>query len=231
MPKSDSCVLIVDDDVNIITLLRRILEGEKYQVIAASSGASAIEALKNHNIDIVLLDIIMPEVDGYTVCQSIRKNSNIPIIMLTAMNSDQDKVKGLDAGADDFVTKPFAADVLLARVRAVLRRSNYILPAQKHAILNNGRLEIDFINKWIAVDGRGVRLTPTEFRLVQELVVNKGKVLTHAQILQQVWGPEYQKENEYLHVFVRGLRTKLGLNREGPGAIESISGVGYRFNE
>lgn len=231
MPRPNPCVLVVDDDAHIITLLRRILESEKYRVIAAGGGTAAMDALKNQNIDIVLLDVIMPETDGYTVCQNIRQNSNIPIIMLTAMNSDQDKVKGLDAGADDFVTKPFAADVLLARVRAVLRRSNAVLPTPKRATFNNGRLEIDFTNKWIGVDGREVRLTPTEFRLIQELVVNKGKVLTHTQLLQRVWGVEYQQENEYLHVFVRGLRTKLGLKRLGPGAIESISGVGYRFNE
>jgi two-component system KDP operon response regulator KdpE len=231
MQELKPCILVVDDDIRILNLVRRILENEQYRVVTASSGEDALVAFNKQTVDMVLLDIIMPDMDGYAVCQSIRQCSTVSIIMLTAMDSNQDKVKGLDAGADDFVTKPFAADVLLARIRAVLRRGSGVLPAQPRVAFNNGRLEIDFANMWIGVNGREVKLTPTEFRLIQELVFNKGRVLTHTQLLQQVWGAEYKQENEYLHVFIRNLRTKLGLKRQGPGAIESISGVGYRFNE
>jgi len=153
-----------------------------------------------------------------------------PEMSACANISDEDKVRGLDAGADDFVTKPFAAEVLLARVRAVLRRSQVALPTPSCAVFKSGNLEVDFASRQVSVDGKQVRLTPTEFHLLQELGLHNGKVLTHTYLLQRVWGPEYQGEKEYLHVFVRCLRTKLGLGRQGHGAIESISGVGYRFN-
>jgi DNA-binding response OmpR family regulator len=230
MPKLEPCILVADDDSKVLNMIRRVLESEKYQVITASSGESALAALKNQTVDMVILDIIMPDIDGYAVCRTVRQHSNVPIIMLTAMGRDEDKVKGLDAGADDFVTKPFSTAVLLARIRAVLRRSNDTLPTPSRSTFNNGRLEIDFANRWVSVDGREVRLTPTEFRLIHELALNIGNVLTHTQLLQQVWGTEYQNETEYLHVFVRGLRTKLGLKRQGSGSIESISSIGYRFN-
>jgi len=229
MPKLNPCILVADNDRNIPTL-RRVLETEKYQVITAGSGESVLAAFEKHPVDVLLFDVMMPGTDGYAVCQTIRQHSNVPIIMLTAMGSDQDKVKGLDAGADEFVTKPFSANVLLATIRAMLRRSSGTLPTPSRATFNNGRLEIDFANRWVSVDGREVKLTPTEFRLIDELTINTGKVLTHAHLLQQVWGTEHQNATEYLHVFVRGLRIKFGLKRQGSGAIESISGVGYRFN-
>jgi len=229
MQKLNPCILVADDDRNVPTL-RRALETEKYQVITATSGESALAAFEMQPVDMLLFNVMMPGNDGYAVCQTIRQHSNVPIIMLTTMGSDQDKVKGLDAGADEFVTKPFSTDVLLATIRAMLRRSSGTLPAPSHTTFNNGRLEIDFANRWVSVDGKEVRLTPTEFRLTQELTINIGKVLTHTHLLQQVWGTEYQNATEYLHVFVRGLRIKFGLKRQGSGAIESISGVGYRFN-
>jgi len=231
MPKLKPCILVVDNDTHILTLVQRILEGEKYRVITASSGEDALAEFENQTVDMVLLDIIMPGIDGYAVCQTIRQNSNIPVIMLMAMGSDREKVKGLDAGADDFVTKPFSTDVLLATIRSVLRRSNAILPIPSPATFNKGRIKLDFVNKRVRVDGEEVRLTPTEFCLIQELAFNEGKILTHTQMLQRVWGTEYQQENEYLRVFVRSLRTKLSLKRQGSSSIESISGIGYRFNK
>jgi DNA-binding response OmpR family regulator len=222
--------LVIDDDPHVLTLTRRVLEGEKYRVITADSGEAAMSAFENQPVALALLDVVMPGIDGYTVCQRIRARSLVPIVMLTAMDSDEDKVKGLDAGADDFVTKPFSVDVLLARVRAVLRRSQIILPAPSCAVLKSGDLEIDFASRRVSVDGKEVRLTPTEFQLLHEFGLHRGKVLTHAHLLQRVWGQEYKDEKEYLHVFIRSLRKKLSLERQGQWAIENVSGVGYRFN-
>jgi DNA-binding response OmpR family regulator len=229
MPEMKPCILVVDDNEQTLTLVRHVLEKEKYRVITVDSGEAAMTVLENEPVDLALLDVMMPGIDGYTVCRQIRARSLLPIIMLTALDKDEYKVRGLDAGADDFVTKP-SSDVLLARVRAVLRRSQVASPAPSCTIFKSGNLEIDFASRRVSVDDREVRLTPTEFHLLQELGLNRGKVLTHTQLLQKVWGPLYKDENEYLHVFIGCLRTKLGLNRQGPGAIESISGVGYRFN-
>ncbi|MFA5368298.1 MAG: response regulator transcription factor [Dehalococcoidia bacterium] len=231
MSKPSPCILVVDDDVNVLNLLRRLLINEGYRVIAANNGEEALALFEKHPINMVLLDIIMPTVNGYEVCQRIRQHSTIPIIMLTAMGRDEDKVKGFDSGADDFVSKPFSTEVLLVRIKAVLRRSNETLFKLSCSTYHNGRLEIEFDKRWVSVDGREVRLTPTEFRLLHELLLNKGEILTHTQLLQRVWGENYQNEIEYVHVFVRKLRTKLGLRHQGSGAIESISSVGYRFNE
>ena len=230
MPELKPCILVIDDNEQTLTLVRRVLEKEKYRVITAASGEAAMAVLENEPVDLALLDVMMPGIDGYTVCRLIRARSLLPIIMLTSLDKDEYKVKGLDAGADDFVTKPFSSDVLLARVRAVLRRSQITLPTPSCTVFKSGNLEIDFASRRVSVDDKEVRLTPTEFHLLQELGLNRGKVLTHTHLLQKVWGPLYKDENEYLHVFIGCLRTKLGLDRQGPGAIESISGVGYRFN-
>ncbi|MDO8491825.1 MAG: response regulator transcription factor, partial [Dehalococcoidia bacterium] len=179
--------------------------------------------------DLVVLDIMLPGIDGYAVCQRMRSFSQVPIIMLTAMASDEEKARGLDAGADDYVTKPFSVGVLLATVRAVLRRQA-TFPTPSCDAFRSGSLEIDFAGRRVTVAGKEIRLTPTEFNLLQEMVLKVGKVLTHSHLLYKVWGPEYQNERQYLHVFIGRLRTKLRLDREGHGAIESVAGVGYLFN-
>ena len=230
MPEQKPCILVIDDNEQMLTLVRHTLEAATYRVITAESGEAAMPLLENQPVSLVLLDIMMPGMDGYTVCRLIREQSHLPIIMLTALDSDEDKVKGLDAGADDFVTKPFSSEVLLARIRAVLRRSQPGSTTPAAAVFKSDNLEIDFAGRRASVNGKEVRLTPTEFRLIQELELNKGKVLTHSYLLQHVWGPEYRDEKEYLHFFIGCLRKKLGLNRRGHQSIESISGVGYRFN-
>ena len=230
MPKPKPCILIVDDDVQVLRLVRRILERNEYRVIIADSGESALVAFDQQPLDLVVLDITLPGIDGYAVCQHIRTFSRVPIIMLTAHVSNEEAVKGLNAGADDYVTKPFSAEVLLARVRAVLRRSQATFPTPSCSTFSSGNIDIHFSTRRVIVDGKEIRLTPTEFHLLQELVLNAGKVLTHTYLLQKVWGPEYQDDRQYLHVFVGSLRTKIRLEREGHGAIESVASVGYRFN-
>jgi len=229
MPKLKPCILAVDDDVHILSLLRHTLEMEGYQVITADSGEAAVTAFERTLLDLVLLDIMLPGLDGYAVCRRIRSSSQVPIIMVTAMGSDEEMVRGLDAGADDYVTKPFSVEKLLARVRAVLRCSQAALPMSSCDVFRNGSLEIDFARRGATVAGKEIRLTPTEFHLLRELVFNIGKVLTYSHLLHKIWGPEYQDERQYLHVFVRSLRTKLELRHQGHGTVESISGVGYRF--
>jgi len=230
MPKPKPCILAVDDDVQVLHLVRDTLEMEGYRVITADSGEAAVAAFEQQLPDLVVLDIMLPGIDGYAVCRRIRSSSQVPIIMLTGRGSDEEKVRGLDAGADDYVPKPFSIEELLARVRAVLRRSQATFPTPSCDAFNSGSLEIDFARRLVTVAGKEIRLTPTEFHLLQELVLNAGKVLTHTYLLQKVWGPEYQDDRQYLHVFVGSLRTKIRLEREGHGAIESVASVGYRFN-
>jgi len=230
MPKAKPCILAVDDDVQVLSLVRDTLEMEGYRVITADRGEAAVAAFEQQLPDLVVLDIMLPGIDGYAVCRRIRSSSQVPIIMLTGRGSDEEKVRGLDAGADDYVPKPFSIEELLARVRAVLRRSQATFPTPSCDAFNSGSLEIDFARRLVTVVGKEIRLTPTEFHLLQELVLNAGKVLTHTYLLQKVWGPEYQDDRQYLHVFVGSLRTKIRLEREGHGAIESVASVGYRFN-
>jgi two-component system KDP operon response regulator KdpE len=230
MPKPKPCILAVDDDVQVLSLVRDTLEMEGYRVITADSGEAAVAAFEQQPPDLVVLDIMMPGIDGYAVCRRIRSSSRVPIIMLTGMGSDEEKVRGLDAGADDYVAKPFSVEELLARARAVLRRSQASFPTPSCGVFSSGSLEVDFARRRVTVAGKETRLTPTEIHLLQELVLNVGKVLTHSYLLNKVWGPEYRDERQYLHVFVGCLRTKLRLEREGPGAIDSVAGVGYRFN-
>jgi len=229
MLKLKPCILAVDDNVDVLSLVRRVLEAGGYRVITANSGEDAVAAFEQQPSDMVVLDIMMPGMDGYAVCQQIRSLSNVPIIMLTGKGSNEEMIRGLDAGADDYVTKPFSVEVLLARVRTVLRRSQTTLPTPSCDTFNSGIIQIDFARRRVTVDGKEIKLTPTEFHLLQELVLNIGKVLTHTYLLKKVWGQEYQDERQYLHVFVGSLRTKLGLGRQGHGSIDSIAGIGYRF--
>ncbi len=230
MPKPKPCILVVDDDAQVLRLVRRILERNEYRVIIADSGESALVEFDQQPLDLVVLDITLPGIDGYTVCQRIRTFSNVPIIMLTAQRGDEEVVKGLNAGADDYVAKPFSAEVLLARVKSVLRRSQPTFPKPSVNIFSSENIEIHFATREVLVDNQEIKITPTEFFLLQELVINAGKTLTHTGLLRQIWGPEYKDERQYLHVFIRSLRNKLGLKHTGHGAIENIAGVGYRFN-
>ena len=231
MASRKPCVLVVDDDVQILRYIRRTLELEGYQTLTATDGRAALEVMEQETPGLILLDIMLPEIDGYSVCERIREFSTVPIIMVTAKDNDEEKVKGLELGADDYITKPFSIVELLARVKAVLRRSRISGAVAAPAIYTGNGLEVNFASRQVAVDGRPVNLTPTEFNLLQELILNRGKVLTHSHLLQKVWGSEYLDEKEYLHVFIGRLRAKLHLDPKDQRYIKTIPGVGYQFSE
>ena len=179
----------------------------------------------------MVLDIMMPKMDGFEVCRRIREWSQVPIIMLSARGDEDDKVKCLDLGADDYITKPFGKVELIARVRALMRRteSSGTIPTQP--FFSCGDLEINFVKRKVTVAGTEVKLTPTEYNLLQELILNAGKVLTHTHLLNKVWGSEYREDTQYLHVFIRRLRAKLEPDPTNPRYIVTVSGVGYQFKD
>jgi two-component system, OmpR family, KDP operon response regulator KdpE len=223
------CILVVDDEVSILRYVSARLRKHGYDIVTASDGEEGLCKAEEENPALVILDIMMPKMDGFEVCRRLREWSEVPIIMLSAKGDENDKVKCLNLGADDYITKPFGTDELLARVGAVLRRSDTAAAAPDHTPFQSEDLKISFAQRQVTVAGVEVKLTPTEFSLLQELVLNAGKVLTHTHLLQKVWGPEYRDEKEYLHEFVRRLRNKIEADRENPKYIISISGVGYQF--
>jgi len=222
-------ILIVDDDPVIRKFVRANLEARDYQTFMAMDGAEALEIIERELPDLIILDIMMPKIDGFEVCRRLREWSQIPIIMLSARGDVADKVECLNLGADDYLTKPFGVEELIARVRAVLRRTEaaHAIPARPSFTCDN--IEINFSQRRITVADREVRLTPTEYNLLQELVFNAGKVLTHSMLLGKLWGPEYGAEKEYLRVFIGRLRRELEPDPENPKYIITIPGVGYQF--
>jgi two-component system KDP operon response regulator KdpE len=224
-------ILIVDDELNIVKFLRANLEAKNYVVLAAMDGAEALQTFEMELPDLVILDIMMPKIDGFEVCRRLREWSQIPIIMLSARGDESDKVKCLDLGADDYITKPFGKGELIARVKAVLRRTEAATTIPTQPSFTSGDLEINFAQRQVAVSGKEVKLTPTEYTLLQEFALNAGKVLTHTHLLNKVWGPEYREEREYLHVFIRRLRAKLEPDPTNPKCIMTVSGIGYQFKD
>jgi DNA-binding response OmpR family regulator len=231
MTNKKASMLVVDDDAHILRLLRRTLELEGYQVFTASDGETALDVVDREVPNLIILDIMMPRTDGYAVCQRIREFSQVPIIMVTAKGGDEERVRGLECGADDYVTKPFSTRELVARVKTVLRRSQVGDAIASQSTFSSGDLEIDFVKRRVTVARSAVSLTPTEYHLLQELVLNRGKVLTHTYLLQKVWGGEYLNEIVYLHVFIGRLRRKLHLDSAEQRYIITLPGVGYQFKE
>jgi two-component system KDP operon response regulator KdpE len=224
-------ILIVDDEFSIIKFLRAILEANGYEVLAAIDGTDALGIFEMELPDLVVLDRMMPKMDGFEVCRRIREWSQIPIIMLSARGDEDDKVKCLDLGADDYITKPFDKSELMARIRAVLRRISTALTVPTQTSFTSGDLKVSFAQRRVTVSGKEVKLTPTEYTLLQEFVLNAGKVLSHTHLLNKVWGTEYREEREYLHVFVRRLRVNLEPDPINPRYIITIRGVGYQFTD
>ena len=224
-------ILVVDDELSIVKFLRANLEARGFEVLAALNGAEALHTFEMEMADLVILDIMMPRMDGFEVCRRLREWSQVPIIMLSAKGDESDKVKCLDLGADDYITKPFGKDELIARVKAVLRRTETAAPTPTTPSFTCGDLQVNFVRREVTVANNEVRLTPTEYTLLQEFVLNAGKVLTHTYLLNRVWGPEYRDEREYLHVFVRRLRAKLEPDPANPRYILTVPGVGYQFKD
>jgi DNA-binding response OmpR family regulator len=222
-------VLVVDDDPRILRLVRVNLERAGFNVVTATGGAAALEELAAAPPDLAVLDVTMPGIDGYTLTQKIREISNLPIIMLTAMSEQSQKVHGLEIGADDYLTKPFDPDELVARIRALLRRTQSTGPLEEQHLIEAGGLTIDLARRKVERDGEQIKLTPTEYKLLQVLAQQAGKVIPHTDLLSKVWGPEYKDDTDYLWVYIRYLRQKLEKDPSNPKYIVSVPGFGYRF--
>lgn len=222
-------ILVVDDDPQIRRVMRSTLTAQHYEINDARTGEEALSALRREKFDLVLLDINMPGMSGLDTCRELRDFSEIPIIMLTVRNSEKDKIECLDAGADDFVVKPFSMPELLARIRAIFRRTPLASDASLKK-LTFGPATIDFQSRQVTVQGKEVRLTPKEFDLLRYLALHPNKAISHRELLQSVWGPDYGDQVEYLRVFVNQLRKKLETNPAKPMHILTEPWVGYRFS-
>ncbi|HEY2351890.1 MAG TPA: response regulator transcription factor [Candidatus Acidoferrum sp.] len=220
-------ILVVDDEPQIRRVMRTTLSGEGYSVVEARDGLEALDKLRTERPDLILLDMNMPNLDGLQACREIRSSSEVPIIMLTVRSAEKDKVRALDAGADDYVVKPFGIQELLARVRALLRR---VAEGKETTVLVSKDLRFDFAKREILVRDQQVHLTPKEFAVLKELVVAAGRPISHRRLLQSVWGPDYGEETESLRVVINQLRKKIEPNPAQPAYILTEPWVGYRFN-
>jgi len=229
MPIRKTTVLTADDDPQLLRLVARNLELEDYQVLVASDGQQALEQIEQHAPDLVLLDVMMPRMDGFTVCQRVREFSAVPIIIVTARGQDQDKVRGLDLGADDYLTKPFSIEELLARVRAVLRRAQFTASEQAHVMRTAtiGDLTIEYAQHLVTMGAREIELTPTEYRILAYLAQNSGRVVTQDLLLEHIWGTEYVGEGHMLQVNINRLRHKIEPDPMHPRYILTKVGIGY----
>jgi DNA-binding response OmpR family regulator len=232
MPESPSRrrkVLVVDDEPRMIQFIRLNLEHDGFEVYEATSGPQALEKMRDQLPDLILLDVMMPDLDGFETLRLVREISTVPVIMLTAKGEEDDRVRGLELGADDYVTKPFSPRELVSRVRAVLRRTEMPGQAPHEVIEVDDRLRLDFDRREVWVEGELVKLRPTEYRLLYHLVQNAGWVVPHEQLLAKVWGYEYRDETHYLRLYINYLRQKLERDPSDPEYILTERGVGYRF--
>lgn len=226
-----STILIIDDDLTLLQLLATALSQTGYKVYTAANGPEGLRQFFTLRPDLIILDLMMPDVDGWTVCQRIRQVSTVPLIMLTALSQEELIIRGLDYGADDYLTKPCSFDMLLARVRAVLRRAALPPLTQKSVTYSDNRLTIDLDERRVFILGEPVKLSATEYGLLTYLFQNAGQVLTFEQILEQVWGETGHGNIDYVHVYVSRLRRKLEVNPREPVYLITEYGVGYRFEK
>ena len=222
-------ILVVDDEERMARFIRLNLEQDGFQVVEAYRGMQALQQYRDSLPDLVLLDVMMPDIDGFEVLSMLRDISNVPVIMLTAKGEEDDRVRGLELGADDYVTKPFSPRELVSRVRAVLRRTDSSSTDSQDVIEVDEHLKLDFSKREIWLDGELVKLRPTEYRLLYHLVKNAGWVLTYDQILSRVWGYEYRDESHYVRLYINYLRQKIEKDPSNPIYILTERGVGYRF--
>lgn len=222
-------ILVVDDEERIVRMIRLNLEHDGFTVIEANNGMQAINQIREKLPNLVILDVMMPGIDGYETLSLIRETSQVPVIMLTAKSEEEDRIYGLELGADDYITKPFSPRELVSRIKAVLRRTENRSPDEEDVIRVDDRLTLDFGKREIWLDGELVKLRPTEYRLLYHLVKNAGWVMTYDQILAKVWGYEYREETHYVRLYVNYLRQKLEKDPANPKYILTERGVGYRF--
>ena len=228
-PGGNTRALLVEDDPNIVDLIRSNLAVRGFDTVVSADGTRALQLLETEEPDIVLLDLMLPEVDGFDLCRQIRERSSVAVIVVSARGGERDKVTALNMGADDYMTKPFSVEELLARITATLRRTRVTSAGeQPSSIITAGDVVIDLARQSVTKAGEPVHLTPTEFALLRELVIDRGKLLSHAHLLRRVWGPAYQTETEYVRVYVRRLRSKLE-GDDGDALILTAPRAGYRF--
>ena len=225
----DKLVLVVDDETRMINFMRMNLELEGCRVLSATNGRDAIDQVREELPDVILLDIMMPGMDGFETLRRLREFSQAPVLILTAKDDEEDRIKGLELGADDYVGKPFSHRELVSRIRAVLRRHYAAPPTPQTSVEVDERLIIDFARREVLVNGERINLRPTEYRLLYHLVQNAGYVMTHEMLLSRVWGPEYRDETHYLRLYVTYLRQKIEEDPADPQYILTERGTGYRF--
>jgi two-component system KDP operon response regulator KdpE len=227
---SGKTVLVVDDEARMVEFIAMNLELEGFRVVRAANGSEALEKVSKEHPDLVLLDIMMPEVDGFETLEGLRETSSVPVIFLTAKSEEVDRIKGLDLGADDYISKPFSPRELVSRIRAVLRRTEPAAVTGSEIVVDS-ELRVNFDQRKVVVRGQEIRLRPTEYRLLYQLVTNAGKLLTHEVLLSRVWGAEYRDEDQYVRLYITYLRQKIEKDPKNPKYILSERGLGYRFKD
>jgi two-component system KDP operon response regulator KdpE len=222
-------ILVVDDEARMIDFIRMNLELEGAKILSARNGLEALDQVRKHNPDLILLDIMMPQLDGYETLRMLREFSSIPVIMLTAKGEEEDIVQGLELGADDYIPKPFGVRELISRVKAVLRRVQSSTEHGQALLKVDERLTIDFNNHEVIVEGNPIKLRPTEYRMLYHLIENVGWTVPHEQLLAKVWGYEYRDETHYVRLYINYLREKIEKDPANPKYILTERGIGYRF--
>lgn len=222
-------ILVVDDEARMRRFIRMNMELEGYQIIEAANGLEALEQIRQYNPDLVVMDVMMPEMDGFETLRLLREISTVPVILLTVKSDEEDKIQGLGLGADDYITKPFSPRELISRITAVLRRAEWPAPTPRTVLQIDERLSVDFNRHQVIVDGERIDLRPTEYRLLNHLIQNAGWVVPHDTLLAKVWGYEYRDETHYLRLYINYLRKKIEEDPANPKYILTERGVGYRF--
>ena len=230
MSKQGARILVIDDEIEVVRALRRSLTAHGYTVLTATSGEEAIKVTAEQRPDLLLLDLMLPGMSGLDVCRHVRTTSNIPILVLSVKDAEQEKVRALDLGADDYIPKPFGMNEVLARIRVALRHVARVQNGTE-PLFQLGPLYVDFARRHVQLNGRDVQLTPTEYDLLKVFIIHRGKILTRQMLLTQVWGEDAHARAHSLHVYVAQLRRKIEPDPEHPRFILNIPGVGYRFND
>jgi two-component system KDP operon response regulator KdpE len=229
MSKDKGLILLIEDEPQMLRLLRIILQGQGYSLVEALTGQEGLMQAATRAPDVILLDLGLPDIDGLEVTRRLREWSDVPIIVISAREQEQDKIKALDAGADDYLTKPFGAGELMARIRVTMRHKALREAGQHESIFTLGNLRVDLTRRQVFLNEKEVHLTPIEYKLLTVLIKNAGKVLTHRQLLKEVWGPPYLTETQYLRVYMTQLRHKLEADPARPSFLINEPGVGYRL--